>query len=104
MRQVAGCRRQGPRRRYSAALLLPVVVVAWLMCCCFQRQASAASTECLRHAATIRFNETKHTAQDTADGALDTIFKCIGEKDKYYVEFGTQDGSETNTRCGRGGR
>lgn len=32
------------------------------------------------------------------DGAISYIFHCIGVTDKFYVEFGTENGSETNSR------
>lgn len=32
------------------------------------------------------------------DGILEAIFSCIGVTDRYYVEFGTQNGDECSTR------
>jgi FkbM family methyltransferase len=37
-------------------------------------------------------------SQNGEDGIIQSIFKAIGTTDKYFVEFGTQDGSECNTR------
>ena len=37
-------------------------------------------------------------SQNDEDGIINAIFKIIGVTNKYYVEFGTEDGSETNTR------
>ena len=43
-------------------------------------------------------NEKAIFSQNGEDGIIDTIFKQIGTTDKYYVEFGTENGDETNTR------
>merc|ERR1740123_640855 len=43
-------------------------------------------------------NERKVYSQNGEDGIIEAIFMQIGVTDKYYVEFGTQDGSEINTR------
>lgn len=37
-------------------------------------------------------------SQNGEDGIIHMIFKVIGTTDRYFVEFGTQDGSECNTR------
>jgi hypothetical protein len=37
-------------------------------------------------------------SQNGEDGIIQMIFKIIGTTDKYFVEFGTQEGSECNTR------
>jgi hypothetical protein len=37
-------------------------------------------------------------SQAGEDGIIETIFACIGESDKYYAEFGTQDARECTTR------
>jgi len=48
----------------------------------------------------LRFPEhsVKFFSQTEADGLLYYIFRNIGTTNRYYVEFGTQDGKETNTR------
>lgn len=43
--------------------------------------------------------EKKVTSQNGEDGVIEAIFSYIGKRSTYYVEFGTQDGSECNTRC-----
>jgi len=40
----------------------------------------------------------KTFSQVWADGVIWKLFNDIGTTNKYFVEFGTQDGSETNTR------
>ncbi|WIA39968.1 hypothetical protein OEZ86_013398 [Tetradesmus obliquus] len=42
--------------------------------------------------------ERKVFSQYGEDGILETIFGCIGTTDKYFVEFGVEDGSECTTR------
>jgi hypothetical protein len=42
--------------------------------------------------------EKRFFSQHGDDGILDAIFRAIGTTNEYYVEFGTQDGSERNTR------
>lgn len=41
--------------------------------------------------------EKKLYSQNGEDGVILAIFNCIGTKNKYYVEFGAQDGNECNT-------
>jgi hypothetical protein len=43
-------------------------------------------------------HEKKIYSQNGEDGMIDTIFKNIKTKNKYYVEFGVEDGKECNTR------
>ena len=46
----------------------------------------------------IERREKKVFSQFGEDGVIAHLFDTLGTTDKYYVEFGTQDGSETNTR------
>jgi hypothetical protein len=46
----------------------------------------------------IHLHEKKTFSQNAEDGILRYIFANVGTTDKYYVEFGVQDGSERNTR------
>ena len=46
----------------------------------------------------IQFHEAKMYSQNKEDGVLDYIFDNVGTTDKYYVEFGTANGDEVNTR------
>lgn len=43
-------------------------------------------------------NERKIYSQDGTDGVLEYIFNSIGTTNKKYVELGTEDGKECNTR------
>ena len=43
-------------------------------------------------------NEKKIFSQNGEDGIIDSIFSQIGWTDTFFVEFGTENGSETNTR------
>ncbi|XRB17673.1 methyltransferase [Pseudoscourfieldia marina] len=47
---------------------------------------------------TLESRERKVFSQQGEDGVLEAIFEYIGTMDKYYVEFGTESGVETNTR------
>ena len=47
---------------------------------------------------TLESRERKVFSQQGEDGVLEAIFEYIGTTDKYYVEFGTESGVETNTR------
>jgi len=42
--------------------------------------------------------EKKVFSQNGEDGVLEDIFSVVGTRDKFYVEFGVQDGTECNTR------
>ena len=37
-------------------------------------------------------------SQNDEDGVLEAVFDCLGLTDKIYVEFGAEDGLESNTR------
>lgn len=43
-------------------------------------------------------HEEKIYSQNGEDGIIKSIFSMIKTKDKYYVEFGTEDGTQINTR------
>lgn len=47
---------------------------------------------------TIPFIERKEYAQNREDGIINAIFGMIGTTNKFYVEFGVEDGKECNTR------
>jgi hypothetical protein len=42
--------------------------------------------------------EKKIFSQNGEDGVIEKIFQTIGVKNKYFVEFGVEDGAECNTR------
>jgi hypothetical protein len=42
--------------------------------------------------------ERRITSQNWEDGIIHAIFEMIGTTNKYYVEFGAEDGTECNTR------
>lgn len=44
-------------------------------------------------------HEAKHTSQNGEDGIIATILGVIGEGRRTYIEIGTEDGSECNTRA-----
>lgn len=46
----------------------------------------------------IPFIERKEYAQNNEDGIINAIFTVAGTTNKYYVEFGVEDGIECNTR------
>jgi hypothetical protein len=46
----------------------------------------------------IPFIERKEYSQNGEDGIINAIFKMIGTTNKYYVEFGVEDGIESNSR------
>ena len=46
----------------------------------------------------IQNRESKLYSQNNEDGVIEYIFDNIGTTDKYYVEFGTENGVEINTR------
>lgn len=46
----------------------------------------------------LESRERKVFSQQGEDGILEAIFEYIGTTDKYYVEFGTENGVEMNTR------
>ena len=46
----------------------------------------------------IKRNEKQVYSQNGEDGALEYIFQNIGTSNKIYVEFGTEDAQECNTR------
>jgi len=46
----------------------------------------------------IPFIERREYSQNGEDGIISTIFAMIGITNKYYVEFGVEDGIECNTR------
>ena len=46
----------------------------------------------------LETKEKKIFSQNGEDGIVEAIFDRIGEGEKYYVEFGTENGNEVNTR------
>ena len=46
----------------------------------------------------LKWKEKKIFSQNGEDGILEAIFDRIGEGQKYYVEFGMENGNEVNTR------
>jgi hypothetical protein len=52
-------------------------------------------------ALTLSSKEEKIFSQNGEDGVLIEIFAKIGSKDKYFVEFGVEDGSQCNSRVFR---
>ncbi|MAE81201.1 MAG: hypothetical protein CMB80_00590 [Flammeovirgaceae bacterium] len=44
------------------------------------------------------FIERREYSQNGEDGIINSIFTMIGTTNKYYVEFGVEDGIESNTR------
>ena len=46
----------------------------------------------------LKTKEKKIFSQNGEDGIIEAIFDRIGEGEKYYVEFGTENGAEVNTR------
>ncbi|KIZ07535.1 hypothetical protein MNEG_0424 [Monoraphidium neglectum] len=65
------------------------------------RKAPARATpafKCLAEAFEGAPRDKKVYSQYGEDGIIETIFSCIKEKNKDYVEFGTEDASECTTR------
>lgn len=50
------------------------------------------------HPENLNLWERKYFSQNGEDGIIEEVFKRIGILNHYYVEFGTEDGSECNTR------
>ncbi|KAL3899463.1 MAG: hypothetical protein SGCHY_002037, partial [Lobulomycetales sp.] len=46
----------------------------------------------------IQGHERKGYSQNNEDGVIEYLFDNLGVTDQYYVEFGTEDGNECNTR------
>ncbi|KAF6252969.1 hypothetical protein COO60DRAFT_478397 [Scenedesmus sp. NREL 46B-D3] len=63
--------------------------------------APEQARECLLRAfktPNAHLRERKVFSQYGEDGILESIFGCIGTTDRYFVEFGVEDGSECTTR------
>lgn len=60
-----------------------------------------ALTKALIFVMNLKATEAKVFSQNLEDGVLEAIFQKIGEKHKFFVEFGVQDGKECNTRIFR---
>ena len=52
----------------------------------------------IRHPEDLNLWERRYFSQNGEDGIIQEIFRRIGVKTSYYVEFGVEDGKECNTR------
>lgn len=68
----------------------------------FQKPKLKIDAESLQETLTwveeLNLREKKIFSQNGEDGIIEAIFERIGDGTKYYVEFGTENGDETNTR------
>jgi hypothetical protein len=62
------------------------------------KQYGCHVVETLDWALSLRSFEKKVYSQNGEDGVLEEIFAKIGEKSRFFVEFGVQNGSICNTR------
>lgn len=67
----------------------------------YERPALNALMKTLVFVMNLKSTEAKVFSQNNEDGVLEAIFRQIGEKHKYYVEFGVESGKQCNTRIFR---
>jgi len=89
-------------RRTLAALLAICLLCIIIRCNAgegqHQQLPASNPNACLRAAFTSGLKDRSVYSQVGEDGILETIFSCIGARSKYYVEFGTEDGTQCSTR------
>jgi hypothetical protein len=52
----------------------------------------------MNYVADLHSHRVKHFSQNAEDGVIERLFEIFGTTNRYYVEIGTGDGSECNTR------
>ncbi len=75
-----------------------VVCITWIMGAFMLKGSEKLATTNHSMPIDLSISERKIFSQNGEDGVLEKIFSVIGTTDTYFVEFGTDNGEECNTR------
>ncbi len=73
-------------------------VVSWVVGYKIDSYAKTEKQRCIEDSQNLRNFEKQIFSQNGEDGIIEEIFNRIGTKEKYFVEFGVENGKECNTR------